>query len=139
MSAEPTERVNTHAHMTLDQPKSITELCRELRRNQTPAEKLLWNELRKRNAGGEKFLRQFPIFAYHAFNRKAFYIADFYCARLKLVIEVDGPIHLQKKEYDDNRDLVMNHLGFSVMRFSNDDVLNNVDGVIKKIMFHLIA
>jgi len=47
--------------------------------------------------GGEKFLRQFPIFVRADLGRKSFYIADFYCARLKLVIEVDGPIHLLKK------------------------------------------
>ena len=88
----------------------VTELCRELRNNPTPAEKLLWKELRRRNVGGEKFLRQFPIFVAYELGRKAFYIADFYCAVHKLVIEVDGPIHLLKKEYDDNRDIVMQDL-----------------------------
>lgn len=111
----------------------ITELCRQLRNNQTPAEKILWHEIRKRNIGGEKFLRQFPIFIIQGLNRKAWYIADFYCAKHKLVIEVDGPIHLLKKEYDNNRDIVMKEWGFSILRFTNDEVINDLDNVIEKL------
>jgi len=88
---------------------TVTELCRQLRNYQTPEEKMLWEELRRRNLNGEKFLRQFPIFIVNGFGRKLFYIADFYSARSKLVIEVDGPIHILKKEYDANRDLVMQY------------------------------
>ena len=117
----------------------VTELCRKLRNNPTPAEKLLWKELRRRNTGGEKFLRQYPIFVSQGYGNKSFYIADFYCAKHKLVIEVDGPIHLLKKEYDDNRDLVMAEWGFSVMRFTNDEVVNNIDEIMKKIMFWCMA
>jgi very-short-patch-repair endonuclease len=111
----------------------ITEFCRTLRNNATPAEKILWKEIRKRNIGGEKFLRQFPIFIIQGLGRKAFYIADFYCARHKLVIEVDGPIHLLKKEYDANRDLVMQEWGFSVLRFTNDKVTDDLNAVVNKI------
>jgi very-short-patch-repair endonuclease len=117
----------------------ITDLCRQLRNNPTNAEKLLWKELRKRNPGGEKFLRQFPIFVPNVGGRRAFYIADFYCARRKLVIEVDGPIHLLKKDYDANRDLVMQEIGFDILRFTNDEVEKNIDKVIEKIMFHIMA
>lgn len=117
----------------------VTDLCRQLRNNSTYAEKLLWKELKKRNAGGEKFLRQFPIFVPNLAGRKTFYIADFYCVRHKLVIEVDGTIHLLKKEYDDNRDIVMQEIGFSILRFTNDEVEKNVDRVMEKIMFHIIA
>jgi very-short-patch-repair endonuclease len=117
----------------------VTELCRDLRRNATPAEKLLWKELRRRNVGGERFLRQFPIFVAQGFGRKDFYIADFYCSVHKLVIEVDGPIHLLNKEYDDNRDLVMRELGFNILRFTNDAVINNIDKVIEQIMFYIIS
>jgi|HubBroStandDraft_5_1064220.scaffolds.fasta_scaffold435928_1 very-short-patch-repair endonuclease len=113
----------------------VTELCRQLRNNPTPAEKLLWQELRRRNIGGERFLRQFPIFVDHVGGTKLFYIADFYCSRHKLVVEVDGPIHLLKKEYDDNRDIVMQSIGFNIIRFTNDEVLGNVDKVIEKLMF----
>jgi len=85
----------------------VTDICRELRNNPTPAERILWQELRKRNALGEKFLRQYPIFVGQGLQVKSFYIADFYCVKHKLAIEVDGPVHLLKKEYDDNQDRVM--------------------------------
>ncbi len=111
----------------------VTEFCRQLRNNATPAEKVLWEQIRKRNINGEKFLRQFPIFIMQGYNRKTFYIADFYCAKHKLVIEVDGPIHLLKKEYDDNRDIVMKEWGLSILRFTNDEVFDDLDNVIGKI------
>jgi len=117
----------------------VTELCRELRNNPTAAEKLRWKELRRRNIGGEKFLRQYPIFVSQGYGAKSFYIADFYCAKHKLVIEVDGPIHLLKKEYDDNRDMVMAEWGFSVVRFTNDEIVGDINTVIEKIMFWCIA
>ncbi|MCR8561541.1 endonuclease domain-containing protein [Mucilaginibacter sp. BJC16-A38] len=111
----------------------VTDLCRQLRNNQTPAEKILWDEIRRRNIGGEKFLRQFPIFIIQGTGRKAFYIADFYCARYKLVIEVDGPIHLLKKEYDNNRDIVMKEWGFNILRFTNAEVENELNKVIEQL------
>ncbi len=111
----------------------VTEFCRHLRNNQTPAEKLLWNELRRRNINGEKFLRQFPLFTISGFGKRSFYIADFCNAKSKVVIEVDGLIHLLKKEYDDNRDWVMQSWGFNILRFTNDDVVNHLDDVVKKI------
>ncbi len=108
----------------------ITDLCRQLRNNQTPAEKRLWQELRRRNIKGEKFLRQFPIFITNGTGRQSFYIADFYNAKLKLVVEVDGPIHLLKKEYDANRDFVMRYWGFNILRFTNDEVINELGKVL---------
>lgn len=93
----------------------------------------MWNELRRRNVHGEKFLRQFPLFTISGFGKRSFYIADFYSAKSKLVIEVDGPIHLLKKEYDANRDLVMQSWGFNLLRFTNDEVLHDLDDVIEKI------
>ncbi|MDB5123731.1 MAG: Very-short-patch-repair endonuclease [Mucilaginibacter sp.] len=117
----------------------ITQLCRQLCNNQTPAEKILWEEVRKRNINGEKSLRQFPIFIIQAYNRKTYYIADFYCAKHKLVIEVDGPIHLLKKEYDNNRDIVMKEWGFSVLRFTNDQVSGDLDNVIERIDKFLVS
>jgi very-short-patch-repair endonuclease len=111
----------------------ITEFCRRLRNNSTPAEKILWEELRRRNIKGEKFLRQFPIFIVNGTGKRSFYIADFYSAKSKLVIEVDGPIHLLKKEYDANRDLVMQSWGFNIIRFTNDEVMNELNSVVKRI------
>ncbi|WP_299580132.1 endonuclease domain-containing protein [Mucilaginibacter sp.] len=119
--------------MTVRTMNPVTALCRQLRNNATPSEKLLWAEIRRRDIGGEKFLRQFPIFIIQGMGRKAFYIADFYCAQHKLVIEVDGPIHLLKKEYDNNRDLVMREWGFDILRFTNDEVERSLNNVIGKI------
>ena len=116
----------------------VTAFCRQLRNNPTIPEKILWEEIRRRNIGGEKFLRQFPIFIIQGYNRKTFYIADFYCAKYKLVIEVDGPIHLLKKEYDDNRDIVMKEWGFAVLRFTNDEVFDDLDNVVMKIEGYIL-
>ncbi|MET3977638.1 very-short-patch-repair endonuclease [Mucilaginibacter sp. UYP25] len=115
----------------------VTQLCRLLRNNQTLSEKLLWYELRRRNINNQKFLRQYPIFVVNGFGRRSFYIADFYCDVLKLVIEVDGPIHLQKKDYDANRDLVMQGLGLTILRFTDDEVKKDLGSVVNKIANHL--
>lgn len=111
----------------------VTELCRKLRNNPTPAEKIIWEYLRRRNINGKKFLRQFPIFIVNGVGRRSFYIADFYCAEYKLVIEIDGPIHLLKKEYDGNRDLVMREWGFDLLRFTNDMVEKDLQMVLQAI------
>ena len=117
---------------------SIIDLCRELRKKQTPAEELLWQNLRNRNFNKLKFLRQHPICVQSLFGKNLYYIPDFYCHKAKLVIEADGPIHLFKKEYDKNRDEVLAGLGLTILRFTNDEVLNELDKVLdvvsKKIM-----
>jgi leucyl-tRNA synthetase len=115
--------------------KSITELARELRNNPTSAERKLWEYLRKRRLKGYRFLRQKPII-YEQRNHKAyFFIADFYCAETKLVIELDGKYHNQQKEYDRNRDLVIEKLGLTVLRFDNEE-LQNIETVLRKISDH---
>ena len=88
---------------------SITEFCRELRKRETPAEKLLWVNLRNRSLFQHKFLRQYPI-CVTSVGRTLYYIPDFYCHKAKLVIEADGPIYLLKKDYDKNRDEVLKEL-----------------------------
>ena len=117
---------------------SIIDLCRELRKKQTPAEDLLWQNLRNRNFKKLKFLRQHPICVQSILGKNLYYIPDFYCHKAKLVIEADGPIHLFKKEYDKNRDEVLAGLGLTILRFTNDEVLNELDKVLdvvsKKIM-----
>jgi very-short-patch-repair endonuclease len=77
-------------------PHYIIDVARELRKNQTPAESLLWERLRNRRSNGLKFRRQ------HHIGR---YIVDFYCAELRLVIELEGGIRQtpDQKEYDENR------------------------------------
>jgi len=112
--------------------KSITEIARELRKNPTPSEKKMWKYLRKRQLGDYKFLRQKPFVHEQRDNRRYFYIADFYCAELKLVIEVDGKIHDFQKGYDYQRDLVLNGLGLHVLRIKNEELVD-MDGVLERI------
>jgi len=112
---------------------SIIDFCRELRRKQTPAEELLWQHLRNRNLIGKKFLRQHPICVNSIFGRSVYYIPDFYCHEAKLVIEADGPVHLFKKEYDKNRDEVLTGLGLVILRFTNDEIFNDLGRVLNVI------
>jgi very-short-patch-repair endonuclease len=112
---------------------NIIDLCRDLRRQQTPAENLLWQHLRNRKFSNHKFLRQHPVCVSSAFGRSLYYIPDFYCHKAKLVIEADGPIHLFKKEYDKNRDEVLVSLGLRILRFTNEEILNDIERVLSKI------
>lgn len=105
--------------------KAKLERARELRREMTPAETILWQELRG-NKLGVHFRRQQVI--------KGF-IVDFYCHKAALVIEVDGEIHNQstQKEYDARREQVLNALGLRVVRFRNEEIEKNLLYVIEKI------
>ena len=98
----------------------------ELRRNMTDAEKLLWEKLNRNQINDLHFRRQHPI------NK---FIADFYCHKVGLVIEVDGDIHLldEIKERDEERDYFMHDLGLKVLRFTNDEVFKDIDNVVEKI------
>ena len=98
---------------------NIRDAARILRKQITPAERRMWNALRNRSCGGYKFRRQYPI-------GKSF-IADFYCAKAKLVIELDGSVHdlPEVQVYDTLRQDVIEDLGYHVLRFSNEDVFSN--------------
>ncbi|HEY9879361.1 MAG TPA: DUF559 domain-containing protein [Leptolyngbyaceae cyanobacterium] len=106
-------------------PVTLLTQARELRKNQTPAEEVLWQCLRNRQLGGLKFRRQHNI---------GQYIADFYCHQARLVIEVDGEVHNTQRERDADRDQWMINNGFSVLRFRNDEVFNNLPIVLAKIL-----
>ena len=85
---------------------------------------------------GHKFHRQKAIFVYRENNnRDRFIIADFYCHKYKLIIEVDGSVHDHKivKDYDNLKEGLMSNLGYTIVRFSNDEVYNNISEVVKKI------
>src|SRR3990172_11285280 len=99
------------------------ERRRELRRNQTEAEKLLWARLRNKQIHGIKFFRQFSIGAY---------VLDFYSPTIKLAVELDGGQHAEKdaQEYDKVRSDYLRAQGIEVMRFWNNDVMQNMDGVL---------
>ena len=114
--------------MNYDEIKKITS---RLRKNATPSEKILWEELRRRNLN-YKFLRQHPIIYESIKNEHFFYVPDFYCAKKKLVIELDGKIHDFQKEYDENRTAVLRGKGLYILRFKNED-LSEMSNVIKKI------
>jgi very-short-patch-repair endonuclease len=110
----------------------IKQLSRKLRINQTASEVLLWEILRRKNLFGFKFLRQHPLFYREDKDRVEFYIADFYCSKLKLIIEVDGPIHDFQKEYDSERDTKLSNKWILVFRIDNEE-LADINLVINKI------
>lgn len=102
----------------------LKEKARELRNNSTPGEILLWKKLKGKQCYGFDFHRQKPILNY---------IVDFYCFKLKLIIEIDGHSHNFKAEKDKQRDLELNELGFTVLRFSESEVRNNLDLVLNSL------
>jgi len=106
--------------------------ARELIKNQTYAEELLWQKLRNRNFTGLKFLRQHPIY-YFKDEHKKFFIADFFCKQLNLIVEVDGPIHNKQKNYDKLREEVLKYKSLKIIRFKNDEIKNNINRVLIKL------
>ena len=115
--------------------RNIIKLARKLRKDQTPAEKILWQELRNRKFEGKKFLRQHPVIYYY-YQKPYFFIADFYCAEKELVLELDGKIHDYQKEYDYQRDLIIKNKGLSVLRIKNEELkdLKKVKEKIKQFL-----
>jgi len=113
-------------HEQYNNKRSLINERRQLRNNATTEEKLLWEFLRKKQ-NGYKFRRQ------HSIEN---YILDFYCPEKRLAVEVDGAHHYTEegKEYDKARTEVLNMHQISVMRFSNNEVMNNTAGVIKQII-----
>jgi very-short-patch-repair endonuclease len=104
-------------------PKKL-QRARELRREMTPAEKMLWQALRGNKLGGLHFRRQQII---------AGFIVDFYCHAAGLVIEIEGEIHQQQQEYDAERDKVLSEMGLRVLHLPNEEVLKDLPQVLKKI------
>ncbi|MFY0682987.1 MAG: endonuclease domain-containing protein [Balneola sp.] len=113
--------------------KNITELARELRKNPTPSESKFWELVRKRRYKGLRFLRQKPFVHSQYGKKRYFYIADFYCAKHKLVIEIDGKVHDHRKGYDKQRTIVLENLGLKVVRFKNEELVNE-ERVFERIM-----
>ena len=102
----------------------MTERARKLRQNQTEAEKLLWSRLRRRQMAGVRFRRQVPIGPY---------IVDFASHEAKLVIEVDGGQHDRDSDAEKARTERIERDGYRVLRFWNNEVLGNIDGVVQTI------
>jgi very-short-patch-repair endonuclease len=103
--------------------KKKLQRSRELRREMTPAEKLLWKEIRA-NKLGVHFRRQQVI---------AGFIVDFYCHKVDLVVEVDGDIHDLQQEEDARREKVLREMGLLIVRFRNEDVLKDLPTVVTRI------
>ncbi len=106
--------------------KNLKQFARELRKNMTDAERLLWTHIRKKQLKGCQFYRQKNI---------GNYIVDFYCPASKIIIEVDGGQHYSEAgaAKDKTRDDYMASLGFTILRFSDIDVLKNINGVLETI------
>jgi leucyl-tRNA synthetase len=92
--------------------------------------------VRARKLFGLKFLRQHAL-TYDYYGKTKFFIADFYCAEQKFVIELDGKIHERQKDYDEQRDYIMQSLGYRVLRIKNEE-LNDKSSTIKKISQFII-
>ena len=105
--------------------KQIFQYAEKLRRSMTDAEKIIWEKVCK-NQLGVRVRRQHPLWKF---------IADFYCHEVKLIIEIDGKIHLTSgnKEYDISRDITLNNFGIKIIRFTNDKVINEPNKVIEEI------
>ena len=116
---------------------SITHLCRELRKNETPSEKGLWKLLQGRLFANYKFRRQHPFIYQSVQGRKSFFIADFYCPTANLIVELDGKIHDYQKDYDENRDFVLSQLGLTTIRIKNEAFENDCAEVMNKILVYL--
>ena len=95
--------------------------ARELRRNMTEAEQMLWKELRNRKFLGLKFVRQHPIIYQVINNQPRYFIADFACYEKRLIIEVDGEIHDFQKEEDEHREDILKSLDFKILRIRNEE------------------
>lgn len=118
--------------MTRRYTRSINILTRELRRNQTPHEKLVWEALRGKRLNWLKFHRQYPVPILHNGLQKVF-VADFYCHEKRLVIEIDGAVHESCQEKDRVRDELMKLSGIKTLRFSNDEVENFLSNILQTI------
>lgn len=106
--------------------KELLNSRRQLRKNLTPAEAFLWNRLKAKQLDGKKFAKQHSI---------GNYIVDFYLASDKLIIEMDGEVHQNENamEYDEKRTAYLNREGFTVIRFENKMIFDNLPSVLMEI------
>jgi len=104
----------------------LKKYARALRRNMTDAERLLWSKVRRKQLKGFQFYRQRII---------GNYIADFYCPKANVIIEIDGGQHYNNEglKADEVRDDYMKNQGFKVLRFSDRDVIENLNGVMERV------
>ena len=103
----------------------IEAAARHLRRNMTPAEQKLWEALKAKKLGGLKFRAQHPVGPF---------ILDFYCPARKLVVELDGEVHEEQADYDESRTQQLENYGHRVIRFRNEEVLEDLPSVLERIL-----
>ena len=108
--------------MDVHNKRSLLDIRRALRASSTPAEEILWEEIRNRKLNGLKFKRQHSI---------GNYIVDFYCASKRLIVELDGEVHNTENqiEKDKHRDQNLTEMNFKILRISNSQVLNDIETV----------
>ena len=99
--------------------------AKELRREMTPAEKILWKHLKANRLNGLHFRRQQVVHGYYP---------DFYCHQHELIVEVDGDIHDLQEDYDAEREAYLRLLGFQIIRLTNDEITKNLNSVLQKIV-----
>ncbi len=104
--------------------REVKAAARALRKNMTEAEQVLWAALRYQKARGLRFRRQHPV------NR---FVLDFFCPSAKLAVELDGPVHDRQAERDEERTRVLKAAGYRVIRFRNEEVLNDLPSVLQRI------
>ena len=110
----------------------LKDTVRSLRKHSTEAEQKFWHAVRNRKIDGYKFLRQHPIqCTFDGYKR--FFIADFYCAKRKLIVEIDGLIHKKQKDYDELRTYIIERFGMKVIRFKNYEIEKDINRVIRSL------
>jgi very-short-patch-repair endonuclease len=122
--------------MSLNSKHKLIEIAkivaRDLRRNSTQAENIFWEAVRNRRFCNKKFYRQFPIY-FDFVGKESFFVADFYCHEERLVIELDGLIHQYRLKEDKDRTEIIKYLGIKVLRFKNEEVINDLSKVLEEI------
>jgi len=133
MNASIQVKTSTKNLVSLNSKKELTELaknlCRDLRKQSTEAENFFWEAVRRKQISGKKFYRQYPIY-YDITGKESFYIVDFYCRQEKLIIELDGQYHQYSLKKDKERTEILKFLGLRILRFNNDEIINNINEVL---------
>jgi very-short-patch-repair endonuclease len=106
--------------------------ARELRQKMTEEELVLWEKLRNRKFFNLKFQRQYPVIYEYVNNEPRYFIADFYCAEKKVILEIDGKIHDFRKQRDNKRDEILRSMNYHLLRIKNEE-LGNIEVVMDKI------
>ena len=109
--------------------KQHTQLARDLRQRSTKAEQIMWKTLRNRQFDDLKFYRQYPIGPY---------VVDFYNRPLRIIIEIDGGVHIGREFEDKRRQTYLEEKGFSVIRFTNDQVINDLNQIVEEIRRYIL-